>query len=709
MPLSPDPGPEFDVLLAYMRAVRNFEFSGYKRAGLARRITKRMRAVGAETYPEYQAYLEAHPGEFAELFNTILINVTAFFRDEALWEYLRTDVVPQILAARGPSDPIRVWCAGCATGQEAYTLAIVLAEALGETQFRERVKLYGTDLDDDALATARQGVYQDRDVAAMPAELVERYFERDGQRLTFRKDLRRLLIFGRNDLMQDAPISRIDLLTCRNTLMYFDAPTQARILARFQFALNEGGVLVLGRAETLLTHTSLFVPVDLKRRVFMKAPRYRGMAGDAVAANSYGWRSRLAPGTRNVDGELRDAAFDAAPVAQLAIDRTGRVLAINERARALFQLGAADIGRPLQDLEVSYRPFELRSLIDQALSEGRPVVNGDVPWRAPGGELRWFDIRVAPLLAPTEFGSTTPPTGAGVSATFSEVTRHKQLQQQVQEAQAELESAYQELQSTNEELETTNEELHSTVEELETTNEELQSTNEELETMNEELQSTNEELQTINDELRLRSEELNRLNAFLESVFASLRAGVAVLDRDLRVLGWSNRAADQWGVRADEVIGTRFLTLDIGLPVAGLSEMIRACLAGTDNGEELVVAATNRRGRAIQCRVTARALLTRGELEPHGVLVLMEDLAGAPAQSVDGSGVDGSGADGSGADGSGADGSGVDGSGADGSGVDGSGVDGSGVDGSGVDGSGVDGSGADGSGAIRVLGASAEA
>ena len=633
-----DPGPDFDLLLAYLRAVRNFDFGGYKRVGLARRIAKRMRAVGVEQYAEYQAYLDAHPGEFAELFDTILINVTGFFRDDTLWEHLRTEVVPQLLAVRAASDPIRVWCAGCATGQEAYSLAIVLAEAMGDGAFRERVKLYATDLDEAALATARQGIYEESDVAALPPELVERYFERDANRYVFRKDLRRLLIFGRNDLMQDAPISRIDLLTCRNTLMYFDASTQARVLTRLQFALNEGGVLVLGRAETLLTHTSLFVPLDLKRRIFIKAPRY-GTAAGGFSASPNAWRDRLVGGsrlaqadapTRGADGDLRDQAFDAAPVAQLAIDRSGRLLAINERARLLFQLGAPDLGRPLQDLEVSYRPFELRSLIDQALSQGHPVVHGEVPWRSPSGDLRWFEIRVAPLLA-----SGDGAASAGVSATFTEVTRYKQLQQQVQEAQTELEAAYQELQSTNEELETTNEELHSTVEELETTNEELQSTNEELETMNEELQSTNEELQTINDELRQRSEDLDRANAFLESVFASMRAGVAVLDRDLRVLSWSRRAEDQWGVRAGEVVGTHFFSIDIGLPVVRLAESIRACLAGTVDGEESVLAATNRRGRATQCRVTVRALVTAGEERPHGVLVLIEELANDLASATE--------------------------------------------------------------------------
>jgi len=347
------------------------------------------------------------------------------------------------------------------------------------------------------------------------------------------------------------------------------------------------------------------VPVDLKRRIFVKAPRYGATAG-GVAATLRGWRDR------GPDGELCDAAFDAAPVAQLAVDRAGRVVAINERARALFQFGVADLGRPLQDLEVSYRPFELRSLIDQALSEGRPAVQGEVPWRAPGGDLRWLDIRVAPLLAMQELGATAPPAGLGVNATFAEVTRHKQLSHQVQEAQAELEAAYQELQSTNEELETTNEELHSTVEELET--------------MNEELQSTNEELQTINDELRQRGEELNRLNAFLESVFASLRAGVVMLDRDLRVLYWSNRAEDQWGLRTDEVIGTSFF--DIGLPVDRLMNAVRACLAGLAVRRDVVVLATNRRGRTVECRVAVRTLVAQGGGRPHGVLVLIEESVG---------------------------------------------------------------------------------
>ena len=625
---------EFDALLDRLTRARNFDFSAYKRAGLARRITKRLRTVGADGYAAYARYLDAHPDEVERLLDAILINVTAFFRDDLPWEYLREEVLPRLLDAKAAGEPIRVWSAGCATGQEAYTMAIVLAEALGHEQFRDRVKIYATDVDDDALAQARQGAYTERETSSVPPELLEQYFERQEGRFVFRKDLRRLLIFGRNDLLQDAPISRIDLLACRNTLMYFDAAAQARVLARFHFALAEGGYLLLGRAETLLTHNSLFTPVDLRRRVFTKVPRLAGRDRLMAALPDRAAAGDAAAG--DLDAALRDAALDAATVAQLVVDRGGRLAAANGRARALFQLGAADLGRPLQDLEVSYRPFELRSLIDQAYTDLRTVTRGDVSWRAPGGDPRWFDIVVAPLATPSY------PAGdpAGVSVTFAEVTRHRHLQQQIEESQAELEAAYQELQSTNEELETTNEELHSTVEELETTNEELQSTNEELETMNEELQSTNEELQTINDELRIRSGELDRLNTFLESVFTSLRAGVTVLDQELNILVWNTRAEDMWGLRADEVSGRPFVGLDIGLPVARLVPALRACLAGRDGGGELSLAAVNRRGRRITCRVSVVPLLERAQEAPVGVIVIMDE---QPAASADGDG-DGNGA-----------------------------------------------------------------
>src|SRR5262249_45963368 len=203
----------------------------------------------------------------------ILINVTAFFRDPDAWHTLASQVLPAIVSSKREGESIRVWSAGCASGEEAFTLAMLWAEQLGLEEYRRRVKVYATDVDEDALTKARHATYDDKEVETVPPNLRSRYFERSNHRFTFRADARRAVIFGRHDLIDDAPISRLDLLVCRNTLIYLNAETQGRILARFHFALNERGFLFLGKAEMLLTHATLFHPIDLKHRFFSKEPQ----------------------------------------------------------------------------------------------------------------------------------------------------------------------------------------------------------------------------------------------------------------------------------------------------------------------------------------------------------------------------------------------------------------------------------------------------
>jgi two-component system CheB/CheR fusion protein len=231
----------FEALLHYLRDSRGFDFTGYKRTSLMRRVRHRMDQAGYATFEEYLDVLQASADEFAALFNTILINVTAFFRDQEAWEFVKTDVIPRLVAERFPTDPIRVWSAGCASGQEAYTLAMLLADALGPEEFRQRVKIYATDIDEEALAEARTASFDARAVESVPADMLTRYFEKVNGRYVFHKDLRRAVIFGRNDLVKDAPISRVDLLVCRNTLMYLNAETQRNVLARLHFALAPAG------------------------------------------------------------------------------------------------------------------------------------------------------------------------------------------------------------------------------------------------------------------------------------------------------------------------------------------------------------------------------------------------------------------------------------------------------------------------------------
>jgi len=608
-----DDDPEFEALLEFLKDSRGFDFTGYKRSSLMRRVQRRMQQVGIEHYADYLDYLQLHQDEFTALFNTILINVTAFFRDADAWTHLREDALPALVAARKPSDPIRVWTAGCASGEEAYTAAIVLAELLGPDEFRERVKIYATDVDEESLTEARHASYTEAQLKSVPDDLRDRYFEPVAQRFVFRGDLRRSVIFGRNDLVQDAPISRVDLLLCRNTLMYFNAEMQSRVVQRFHFAMNDDGILFLGKAEMLLSHAELFQPLDLKRRFFRKLPRPAVLR---IPGHPSGAVEPVADiGAR---GTLRGEGLHASPVATMLINRDGVLVFANQRADLMFGLSHRDIGRLFRDLEVSYRPVELRAYIDEVVLERRSTWVREVEMSRGPTESVYLDIQVAPMLGGD--GDVL-----GVAFYMTDVTRYRKLQSELEVTNRQLEAAYGELQSTVEELETTNEELQSTVEELETTNEELQSTNEELETMNEELQSTNDELQTINDELRDRTQEVHDANSFLESILRSLDTSVVVVDHELAITAWNLRAEDLWGLRSDEVVGQHLLNLDIGLPVMQLQPMLRACLTGADEVPELTLEAVNRRGRAITVRISCSAL-AGSDGARTGAIVLIDEV-----------------------------------------------------------------------------------
>jgi two-component system CheB/CheR fusion protein len=604
----------FETLLEHLRQSRGFDFAAYKRSSLKRRIDKRMQMVGLTGYDAYLDHLEVHQDEFPALFNTILINVTSFFRDPTVWQHLADDVIPGIINSKHREDPIRLWSAACASGEEAYSLAILLAEVLGPDAFRERVKIYATDVDEEALTEARQAVFTARHVEGVDAAYLAKYFDRINGNYVFDKELRRSVIFGRHDLIQDAPISRVDLIACRNALMYFNAETQTRVVGRFYYGLNDGGVLVLGKAEMLFDNSAMFQSVDLKHRIFRATPKLTQR--DRLLLLAQGGRDEVAPAVLT-HARMRDAAFDTDPMAQIVVDSEGTLALVNEQARRQFGLSIRDLGRPIQDLELSYRPADLRSIIDQVTAGTRQVTLKNVEAHTAPGELTAYDILAYPLIDHTGLP-------LGVRIAFADITQLRRLEAELQTSKQELETAYEELQSTNEELETTNEELQSTVEELETTNEELQSTNEELETMNEELQSTNEELQTMNEELRNRGGELNELNAFLGSILRGFRAGVAVVNRNLEVQVWNERAEDLWGVRQDEVRGIHMLNLDIGLPVQGLAQPIRHVLSGADGSEVAVLQSTDRRGRGFRCRVTCTAL-HGGSRDVTGVILIMED------------------------------------------------------------------------------------
>jgi two-component system CheB/CheR fusion protein len=423
------------------------------------------------------------------------------------------------------------------------------------------------------------------------------------------------LIFGRHDLVQDASISRLDLLACRNTLMYFNSDTQARILSRLHFSLAKDGYLFLGKAETLLTYGDSFRPVDLKRRIFQRISNAETRDDRFSLTPSQAPREDLAGGRRT---ELREAAFDRGPIVQLMVDRLGRLRLANERARALFGLTLGDIDRPLRDLEISYRPIDLRSAIDAAYATRQTVMVSDFSWQdRPSGSLLQLELQVSPI----ESGHQDL---IGACLSFLDVTEAKSLKAELDRTLRNLEAAYEELQSANEELETTNEELQSAVEELETTNEELQSANEELETMNEELHSSNEELRMMNDQIVQRSAEVDLANDLLESTLENLHVGLAVLEADLSVATWSQGAEDLWGLRKHETLGQPFLQMDIGIPLGSLRQPIRDCQAGVAGRQVVGIDGVNRRGKSIRCQVSC-TLLPESNGTPGRVLLIMAE------------------------------------------------------------------------------------
>jgi two-component system CheB/CheR fusion protein len=576
------PDEDFEDLLVFLRESRGVDFTGYKRTSLRRLVGRRMRAVGVDDVRTYLDQLEVEQHEVRALFDSLLINVTAFFRDPPAWEALRTEHLPRLLSTMQPEEPVRAWSAACASGEEAYSLAVLLHEQLGDEAFRRRVKIYATDVDEDALSTARAGRYPTSALGLLTDEQRSTYFVQEDGVHVFRPDLRPNIIFGRHDLLADAPISRVSLLVCRNVLMYFTAETQARILERFAFALQERGLLVLGRAEMLLTYSELFTPADLPNRIFRTV-------GRPVGARSFGF-GPAALARQAVSRKVTVAAFASAPDAQVVLDAETRVALVNDTAQRQLGVLAEDVGRLFAELPLSRRPVDLRVAVAEVLDTGEPANVQDVRWPRATSDDQWWDVRISPLP-----GSDGP---LGVTLHYVDVTRYHQLTEQLTRAHSELE----------------------------TTNEELHSTNEELETMNEELQSTNEELQTVNDELRERTGEVGEVNAFLESVLGGLSTAVAVVDTDLQVMVWSARCEQLWGLRAFEVEGRSLMGLDGGLPVERLATTARAVLRSGISQDADTTVSVNRLGQSMLVRTAASPLRDRAG-QVRGAILTMEEHA----------------------------------------------------------------------------------
>ena len=609
---------DFRSLLEKLSSTYSFDFREYKEPSLTRRIRARMAQLHITDFEVYARYLDQHGDEHVTLFNTILINVTSFFRDPEAWRVLRTEVIPELVRSVGDSRSIRIWSAGCSSGEEPYSLAMLLAEHLGDRVSEYLIKIYGTDVDEEALAAARHAAYRLEELKDVPAEMVDRYFTRDGQIYRFRRDLRRWCIFGAHNITQAPPLSHIDLLLCRNVLIYFNSELQERILTRFHYAIREDGYLFLGRSESLMARSRLFRPVELKWRIFERTPAVPRQVtavlpdreeSHRMAVSEAGARSESAMPLR----ALR--ALDALPAAVMVIDTSDTILTWNPAAEALFDIPVSGaVARKFRDLDVSYRVEGLRARLEDVKARHASAKMENVTFSRRNGETVHSDISILPLLEAYRL--------VGVLVFAVEATEHVRLKDQMSRIAEQHATAIEELQSTNEELETTNEELQSTNEELETTNEELQSTNEELETTVEELQAANTELAALNSELESRTGDLNRLDAFHRSLINGLELGLAVLNCDGVVVTWNRVAEGMWGLRAEQALHRPFTALPIGEVVPRAHAVLQRVISTGEAGEVVDVPYAMPGGSAR--RGTLRMVPLRdGTGEVTGVLAVM--------------------------------------------------------------------------------------
>ena len=575
-----------EAILDRIKQMRHFEFRDYKRATLKRRIERRMADRKARTPADYMKLLAADPTELDALVSSLLIKVTSFFRDGEAWDALSSRVIPQILAEKRAGQETRVWCAGCATGEEAYSVAMLMAEAIGPSFVNEEIKIFGTDLDEGAVAYARRGHYTAQQVENVPPAMLQRWFVPEGPGYAVVKDIRRKVVFGVNNLVSDAPISRLDLLLCRNVFIYLEPNLQKLVLTRFHYALRRSGVLMLGKSELIPFAAKIFEPVDLTRRIYKKDHRREGALAQerlvGLLEQESAHRKDENASLSFVDQFHRDVLQSLRlPIVVTALD--GTVTGWNRPASQLWSRSESSvIGKKVTSLNLAGMSGDLLIEKTTAVRDGkveRERGESTVSLEGPDSKPRHIAVTVMPLRDGREKINGIIYAVEDVTAMREMELELRRVNQERQSAFEELQTTNEELQSANEELETTNEELQSANEELQTTNEELQSTNEELETTNEELQSANAELDATNRELARRTEEMNRFLSSQRTIIRSLSAGVIVVDETGRVLMWNLAAERLLGVNEDEAVGQTLWTLHVPALTNAVVQRVRKTLA----------------------------------------------------------------------------------------------------------------------------------
>jgi two-component system CheB/CheR fusion protein len=611
------------------------DFGSYKQPTILRRLQRRMAATGQESIGTYLRYLATHPDEYRYLVSAFLIKVTEFFRDPELYDYLRENVLPQVVNhARQRENEIRVWSAGCATGEEAYSLAILLAEALGEELHQFHVRVFATDLDAEAVGFARRGVYPSSAVRNVPKDLLAKYFTAQGNEYTIKKSVRALMVFGQHDLADRTPFPRIDLLVCRNVLIYFGPEMQQHVLQLFAFSLRDAGYLVLGKAETVSPLPEYFVTDNARLKIFRRrgdramVPAFHVKDTMRLAAVPRPQLVQPPPqGEPALGGLARDERRRSArqdewgqallqlPVGVAIVDRQYDIQLINGTARRFLGIYGPTIGQDFVHLAQNLPAREVRSAIEQAFRTQQPTTLEEVAVEELA-EGQAYYLRIACHPYQREGGEAATDYLMIVIDDVTEQVRRRRAAEQAQEQQQhqvermrrqvdQLMGVNQELRQANEDLTAINLELRTANEEFLVGNEELQAATEEVETLNEELQATNEELETLNEELQATVEELNATNDDLQARSVELQELAVSLEAE-------RRASDSERARLAAILagmGDAVLVVDSAGKAVLTNDAFRR-LFENDAGE---IEALDENGRPLPEEATPQARAARGE------------------------------------------------------------------------------------------------
>jgi two-component system CheB/CheR fusion protein len=597
--VAPRPGPEkdFNAIVEQLRKTSGVDFSQYKPNTIHRRTLRRMVILKQDSLGEYATYLKKNPEEASKLFDDVLIPVTSFFRDFEAFEALKTQVYPVIVKNKGSKGTIRMWAPGCSTGEETYSLAMTLLEFLGDKAPSFQVQIFGTDLNDKGIQKARAGVYRQTIAEEISPERMQRFFTKVDEGYRVSKTVRDMCVFARQNLAYDPPFSQMDVVACRNLLIYIQPVLQKKIIPILHYALKPSGFLVLGSSESVAAFPDLFSTVNKKHKIYGKksgtsrlsydfAQPYLPAASGIRSSVNSPKAQELPEGEMDVQAEADRLVLKNHSPAGVVIDSNMEVAHFRGRTAPYLEAAPGKASLNVLKLARNGLAIELRTLISAAMKKYAPVKREGISFNG-NGHSRILNLSVSPLGDKASkgkrfflilFDDVTPPGTSTAKAT----SRHKKedaeskpeskrLRQELARAQEALHSAIESEDALKEEFQSANEEILSA-------NEELQSTNEELETSKEELQSTNEELNTLNDELRNRNNELGQLNNDLANLLDAIRIPILFVGADLRIRRLTSAAAEIFRVLPSD-IGRPVTDIRHNLNVPDLAKLIQGTVA----------------------------------------------------------------------------------------------------------------------------------